>query len=115
MAEKTAVLLLQMGGPDSLDAVEPFLYNLFSDRDIIRIGPAFLQPLVARFISKRRSPKVEGYYEAIGGKSPLRELTEAQAKALEAELGKEYRCFVAMRYWKPTTVEALAAIRREGI
>jgi protoporphyrin/coproporphyrin ferrochelatase len=52
---KTAVLLLQMGGPDSLSAVQPFLYNLFSDRDIIRIGPAFLQPLIAGFISRRRS------------------------------------------------------------
>jgi protoporphyrin/coproporphyrin ferrochelatase len=115
MTEKTAVLLLQMGGPDSLDAVEPFLFNLFSDRDIIRIGPAFLQPLVAKFIAKRRAPKVEGYYGEIGGKSPLRELTEAQARALEEELGEGYRCFVAMRYWKPTTMEALAAIRREGI
>lgn len=114
-SEKTAVLLLQMGGPDSLDAVEPFLFNLFSDRDIIRIGPAFLQPLIARFISKRRAPKVEAHYAEIGGKSPLREITDAQAKALEAELGEGYRCFVAMRYWKPSTLEALAAIRKEGI
>ena len=115
MSDKTAVLLLQMGGPDSLDAVEPFLLNLFSDRDIIRIGPAFLQPMIARFIVKRRAPKVEAYYERIGGKSPIRELTEAQAAALEAKLGEDYRCFVAMRYWKPSTIEALAAIRNEGI
>jgi ferrochelatase len=115
MPAKTAVLLLQMGGPDSLDAVEPFLLNLFSDREIIRIGPAFLQPLIARFIARRRAPKVEGYYRRIGGKSPIRELTEAQAAALEGKLGAEFRCFVAMRYWHPTTVEALAAIRREGI
>ena len=115
MSEKTAVLLLQMGGPDSLDAVEPFLLNLFADRDIIRIGPAFLQPFIARFIVKRRAPKVVGYYERIGGRSPIRELTEAQARALEEQLGSEFRCFVAMRYWHPTTVEALAAIRREGI
>lgn len=114
-SDKTAVLLLQMGGPDSLDAVEPFLVNLFSDRDIIRIGPAFLQPLIARLIAKRRSRKAERNYEEIGGKSPLRELTEAQAKALEALLGERYRCFVAMRYWKPSTVDALAAIKREGI
>lgn len=115
MPQKTAVLLLQMGGPDSLDAVEPFLFNLFSDRDIIKIGPAFLQPLIARFIAKRRAPKVEGYYGMIGGKSPIRELTQAQAQALEAKLGGDYRCFVAMRYWKPTTIEALAAIKKEGI
>ncbi len=115
MSEKTAVLLLQMGGPDSIDAVEPFLRNLFSDRDIIRIGPAFLQPLIARFIAGRRAPKVERYYEQIGGKSPIRELTESQAAAREEKLGDGYRCFVAMRYWRPTTVEALAAIRKEGI
>jgi len=113
--EKTAVLLLQMGGPDSLDAIEPFLYNLFSDRDIIRIGPAFLQPLIARFISRRRSKKVAEYYKQIGGKSPIRELTEQQAAQLELALGDGYRCFVAMRYWKPDTIEALAAIKREGI
>jgi len=113
--EKTAVLLLQMGGPDSLEAVEPFLRNLFSDRDIIRIGPAFLQPLIARFISRRRAKKVRQYYQKIGGKSPLRELTEQQAAELEKVLGSGYRCFVAMRYWKPDTGEALAAIRRENI
>ncbi len=115
MPAKTAVLLLQMGGPDSLEAVEPFLFNLFTDRDIIKIGPAFLQPLIARFIVKRRAPKVVGYYEHIGGKSPLRELTEAQAAALQAKLGEDYRCFTAMRYWKPSTIEALAAIKRAGI
>jgi len=114
MPEKTAVLLLQMGGPDSLKAVKPFLYNLFSDRDIIRIGPAFLQPLIARFISYRRSRKVVEYYQQIGGKSPLRELTEQQAGELERLLGSGYRCFVAMRYWNPDTTEALAAIREEG-
>ncbi|WP_298437377.1 ferrochelatase [Geobacter sp.] len=115
MSDTTAVLLLQMGGPDSLDAVEPFLVNLFSDREIIRIGPAFLQPFIARLIARRRSRGVERKYEEIGGKSPIRELTEAQARALEEALGAGYRCFVAMRYWKPSTLEALAAIRREGI
>jgi protoporphyrin/coproporphyrin ferrochelatase len=115
MPAKTAVLLLQMGGPDSIDAVEPFLVNLFSDRDIIRIGPAFLQPVIARFIARRRAPKSEAFYAKIGGRSPIRELTEGQARALEAQLGPEFRCFVAMRYWKPSTIEALAAIRREGI
>ncbi len=59
---KTAVLLLQMGGPDSLEAIEPFLRNLFSDRDIIKIGPGFLQPLIARFIARRRTKKVAEYY-----------------------------------------------------
>jgi len=115
MSDKTAILLLQMGGPDSLDAVEPFLYNLFSDRDIIKIGPAFLQPFIARMIVKRRAPKSAANYRDIGGKSPLRELTEQQAAELEKLLGDRYRCFVAMRYWKPFTGEALDAIRMEGI
>ncbi len=115
MPDKTAVLLLQMGGPDSIETVEPFLFNLFSDRDIIRIGPAFLQPLIARFIARRRAPKSAAFYEQIGGKSPIRELTEIQARALESLLGPEFRCFVAMRYWKPSTIEALAAVKREGI
>jgi ferrochelatase len=114
-SEKTAVLLLQMGGPDSLAAVEPFLYNLFSDRDIIKIGPAFLQPFIARMIVKRRAPKSAANYRDIGGKSPLRALTEQQATELEKLLGTGYRCFVAMRYWKPFTDEALSAIRMEGI
>jgi len=115
MSDKTAVLLLQMGGPDSLEAVEPFLYNLFSDRDIIKIGPAFLQPFIARMIVKRRAPKSAANYRDIGGKSPLRALTEQQAVELEKMLGDEYRCFVAMRYWHPFTEEALAAIRQSGI
>ena len=115
MPAKTAILLLQMGGPDSLEAVEPFLFNLFSDRDIIRIGPAFLQPLIARFIARRRAPKSAAFYEQIGGRSPIREQTELQARALESLLGPEFRCFVAMRYWKPSTIDALAAVKREGI
>jgi len=104
-----------MGGPDSLDAVEPFLRNLFSDRDVIRLGPLFLQPALARWISRRRAPKAEANYERIGGKSPIRELTEAQARALEERLGDGFRCFTAMRYWRPSTIEALAAVRRAGI
>jgi len=109
------VLLLQMGGPDSLEAVEPFLLNLFSDREIIKIGPAWLQPIIARIIVKKRKGHVEENYALIGGKSPLRRLTEEQANALEKALGGDYRCFVAMRYWRPSTLEALAEIRRAGI
>lgn len=115
MPADKAVLLLQMGGPDSLDAVKPFLINLFTDREIIKIGPAWLQPILARIIVKKRLPHVEHNYGQIGGKSPLRELTQNQAAALEALLGEEYRCFVAMRYWRPSTIEALAEIRRAGI
>lgn len=114
MSATTAVILLQMGGPDSLDAVEPFLLNLFSDRDIIKIGPAFLQPFIARSIVRKRAPKVIGYYGKIGGKSPIRELTEAQARALETRLGSSYRCFVAMRYSRPSTLDALEAAKKAG-
>ena len=115
MPAKTAILLLQMGGPDSIESVEPFLYNLFSDRDIIKIGPSFLQPLIARFIARRRAPKSTGYYSQIGGRSPIRELTDRQAQALERVLGMNFRCFTAMRYWRPSTIEALAAIKHDGI
>lgn len=115
MSDKTAVILLQMGGPDSLDAIEPFLFNLFSDRDIIRIGPAFIQPFIAGFISRRRARKVREYYSRIGGGSPIRRLTEEQASELEKALGGDYRCFVAMRYSRPDTADALDAVRREGI
>ena len=115
MSEKIAVLLLQMGGPDSIAAVEPFLLKLFSDRDIIKIGPAFLQPFIARRIVKKRAPTVEGYYREIGGKSPIRELTEAQGRGVQELLGDGFRSFVAMRYSRPSTLDALAAIKREGI
>ncbi len=115
MSDKTAVLLLQMGGPDSLESVAPFLYNLFSDRDIIKIGPAFLQPFIARMIVKRRAPKSAENYRQIGGSSPLRKLTEEQAAALEAALGDGYCCRVAMRYWHPFANEALAQLKREGV
>lgn len=112
---KTAVILLQMGGPDSLQSVEPFLYNLFSDREIIKIGPAFLQPFIAKMIVKRRAPKSAENYRQIGGKSPLLELTEQQASSLEKHLGDNYRCFVAMRYWHPFATETLASIKKENI
>ncbi len=109
------VVLFQLGGPDSLAAIEPFLYNLFCDPDIIdfpfaRIGR---KPL-AKLISATRSRKVQHHYATIGGASPIRRFTERQARALEAELaelGLEARCFVAMRYWHPFTAEAVAQLR----
>lgn len=113
--DTTAILLLQMGGPDSLEAVEPFLLNLFSDRDIIKIGPAFLQPFIARRIVKRRAPQSAENYRQIGGKSPLLELTIQQGKELEKSLGNRYSSFVAMRYWKPFAAEALQEIAGQGI
>lgn len=106
----TAVILLQMGGPDSLEAVRPFLLNLFSDREIIKIGPAWLQPFIARMIVKKRAPVVMEKYREIGGKSPIRELTDAQAAALQAELGTDFSCTTAMRYWRPFTEDTLADV-----
>jgi len=110
-----AVVVFQLGGPDSLDAVEPFLYNLFSDPDIIDFPFARLaRPTLARLISSRRARHVQAHYAAIGGKSPIRELTERQARALECELQKSIvaRVFVAMRYWHPLTEEAVKEIAR---
>lgn len=101
----TAVLLINLGGPDSLDAVEPFLYNLFSDPDIMGYNRFILKPL-ARYISRKRSPQVREFYKLIGGRSPILELTNQQAEALKIELSQisktgRYEVFVAMRYWRP--------------
>lgn len=108
-----AVVLLQLGGPDSLAAVEPFLYNLFSDPEIIDFPFARLaRPTLARVISSRRAKHVQQHYASIGGKSPIRERTEQQARALEGELRKtmDASVFVAMRYWHPFTQEAIEKI-----
>ncbi len=122
MPASVGVVLLNMGGPDSLEAVEPFLRNLFRDPDIIRLplkGLWLGQELLARRISRRRSQIVRGYYERIGGRSPIGEITRAQAQALEEQLNRTgeqpFRCYVAMRYWHPFTKEALDEIRRDGI
>jgi protoporphyrin/coproporphyrin ferrochelatase len=112
---RVGVVLFQLGGPDTLAAIEPFLYNLFCDPDIIdfpfaRIGR---KPL-AKLISTTRAHKVQHHYAAIGGGSPIRRFTERQALALEAELaeqGLDARCFVAMRYWHPFTAEAIAQLQ----
>lgn len=105
---RMGVLLLNLGGPETLDDVQPFLYNLFADPDIIRLpGPLqFLQPAIAQLVSSLRAPKSREGYEAIGGGSPLRKITEDQAVALEESLerkGLHARTYVAMRYWKPFT------------
>ncbi|MBI4699162.1 MAG: ferrochelatase [Nitrospirae bacterium] len=86
--EITGVVLLNLGGPDSLQAVRPFLYNLFSDREIIKLGPPFLQKPVACLVSALRSKKTEAMYEQIGGKSPMLDITQSQAEALEKALNQ---------------------------
>jgi ferrochelatase len=112
---RVGVVLFQLGGPDTLAAIEPFLYNLFCDPDIIDFPFARLgrKPL-AKLISTTRARKVQHHYATIGGGSPIRRFTEQQARALEAELanqGLDARCFVAMRYWHPFTREAIAQLQ----
>ena len=118
MNEKVGVVLLNLGGPDSLEAVEPFLYNLFVDPDIINFPGSFLvrKPL-ARLISSKRHPRIQEQYKKIGGKSPLKEFTLGQARLLEERLNEKFpaRVFAAMRYWHPFTAEVLDEIEREGI
>lgn len=111
---KIGVVLLNMGGPDSLSAVEPFLYNLFSDHDIIEI-PKIIQKPIARIISKVRAKKTRHYYEIMGGRSPQREQTEKQADALQKLLGDSFKVVVGMRYWHPFTEEALRELFKEDI
>jgi ferrochelatase len=114
---RLGVVLFQLGGPDTLAAIEPFLYNLFCDPDIIdfpfaRIG----RKALAKLISTTRARKVQHHYATIGGGSPIRRFTERQALALETELrscGLDARCFVAMRYWHPFTGEAIVQLRAE--
>jgi ferrochelatase len=111
---RVGVVLFQLGGPDTLEAIEPFLFNIFSDPDIIdftlaRIG----RRPQAKLISTTRAKKVQHHYSVIGGGSPIRRLTEQQARALQYRLkdcGVDARCFVAMRYWHPFTGEAIAQL-----
>jgi ferrochelatase len=115
-ANRLGVVLFQLGGPDTLEAIEPFLYNLFCDPDIIDFPFARLarKPL-AKLISSTRARTVRHHYSIIGGGSPIRRNTERQAQALAAELearGFDANCFVAMRYWHPFTAEAIAALER---
>ena len=119
MTEKKAisVVLFQLGGPDSSAAVEPFLYNLFCDPDIIDFfGAWFARRPLARWIARNRAGVVRDHYDAIGGHSPIRLLTERQARALEAALAPhcDARCFIAMRYWNPLTPEAVAEVNAAG-
>jgi len=103
--KKIAVVLFNLGGPDSLDAVQPFLENLFNDPDIFKIP---FQKSLAKFISKKRTPKVQKEYELIGGSSPINMWTEKQRSMLQMDLIKnnvDAEVFVAMRYWKPLTSE----------
>jgi ferrochelatase len=107
---RLAVVLFNLGGPDSPEAVEPFLANLFSDPAVLTM-PGFIRKPLARFIAKKRGPVAREIYAKIGGRSPILPETLAQAEALEKALPEhETRAFIAMRCWKPFTHEAAAAV-----
>ncbi len=114
MPRRVAIVLLNLGGPDSPAAVRPFLENLFSDPAILRV-PGFVRPWLAKLIAWRRTKPALENYMILGGKSPLLELTEEQGRSLDAVLNDggdtEWRSFVAMRYWHPMSDEAARAVQ----
>ena len=117
MQKTIGVILLNLGGPETLSDVEPFLYNLFSDRDIIKLGPALLQRPLAWLIARRRAPKSRAAYARIGGGSPLTRITGQQAQALQDILAPEgdFKVVTAMRYWRPRADKALKDLTRQGV
>ncbi len=108
---KTAVVLFNLGGPESLKGVEPFLFNLFNDKAIINL-PQPLRYVLAAFISARRTPIAKEIYQEMGGKSPILENTLQQAELLDKELNNtgEYKTFVCMRYSDPFPAETVADV-----
>ena len=112
---KKAVILFNLGGPDKLENVEPFLFNLFNDPAILNL-PSFLRYPLAKLISNRRAPTAKKIYQELGGSSPILKLTQEQSKALELKLNNEdqnteYKCFIVMRCWHPRAAEVLNQVR----
>ena len=113
---KLAVVLFNLGGPDSVAAIEPFLFNLFNDKAIIG-APQPIRYLLAKYISMKRAPVAAEIYQHLGGKSPLLELTNDQSSALEtavsSELGEnvQVKSFVCMRYWHPMSDEVAKDVK----
>lgn len=115
---RVGVLLLNLGGPEQLEDVRPFLFNLFADPEIIRLPVPWLQKPLAWLISNSRAKQSQQNYSQIGGGSPLRRITEQQAEALQKSLadhGQETEMYIGMRYWYPFTEEAIARIKRDRI
>jgi protoporphyrin/coproporphyrin ferrochelatase len=112
---KRAVVLFNLGGPDSLDAVRPFLFNLFNDQAIFHLPQPF-RSWIASFVAKRRAPVAVEIYRHLGGGSPLLANTQEQARALHLALGgrDDTRVFIAMRYWHPFTAQTVADVRDWG-
>ena len=115
---RTGVLLLNLGGPEQLEDVRPFLFNLFADPEIIRLPFPWLQKPLAWLISTSRASKSQDNYKEIGGGSPLRHITEEQGSALRnylQKLGRDVKIYIGMRYWYPFTEEAVAQIKQDDI
>lgn len=114
---RVAIVLFNLGGPDRMESVRPFLENLFLDPAILRV-PGFIRPWLGRFIAKRRTKAASENYAILGGKSPLLELTEEQGRSLDAALAgekaAEYRSFIAMRYWHPMSEACARAVAAWG-
>lgn len=113
--KKIAVILFNLGGPDNLEAVQPFLFNLFNDKAIIKL-PQPLRWCLAKFISKQRAPIAKDIYAYIGGKSPILDNTLEQQKALDSFLkengsGEKFKVFTVMRYWKPFSKEVVEEVK----
>jgi ferrochelatase len=107
---RKAVILFNLGGPDSQDAVQPFLFNLFNDPAIISLPNPF-RFLLAKLISSKRAPKAREIYALMGGRSPILPNTQAQADALQAALGSEYKAFIVMRYWHPMSDDVVKQVK----
>ena len=115
---KKAIILFNLGGPDKLENVEPFLFNLFNDPAILNL-PIFLRYPLAKLISNRRAPVAKKIYEELGGSSPILRLTNEQSSALEkklnqAQIGDEYKCFVVMRCWNPRAKDVIKDVQLYG-
>ena len=114
----TAVVMLNLGGPATLDAVEPFLLELFSDREIIHLP---LQSLLGPFIAKRRAPKVRARYAQIGGGSPILRWTQLQGQGMVERLDRlcpetaPHKAYIAFRYARPSSCDALAQMKADGV
>jgi ferrochelatase len=112
--KKRAIVVFNLGGPDGLSAVQPFLFNLFNDKAIINL-PNPIRWIIAKIISKRRAPIAKQIYSEIGGKSPILELTRDQAKELEISLNLNgnvrSKVFISMRYWHPMTLSTANAVK----
>ena len=112
---KKAVILFNLGGPDKLENVKPFLFNLFNDSAILNL-PTFLRYPLAKLIANRRAPIAKKIYEELGGSSPILKLTEDQSTALEKKLNQnekneEYKCFIVMRCWHPRAEEIIKNVK----